>query len=233
MVKILYAPVPKFLFIHKANISLPFLYFCTGAMLPEWERVGVTKARIKQMQSMIKQEVGFNDVETFLQHLEDRTHLRRGQGKLERKILHLAMKKKVNDEKGRLRRDKWDKDRLRDSVRDMHGRQSTRYKKQMRYLHRETKTKINDLETRYVQKIEHLKIKHKTEDRKVPLSRRMRQLDARQDRRYGHEYPGLHIYQTEEYNMRLEERLDNASEEELARVIMTVDLIFFTLTGVL
>ena len=121
---------------------------CTGAMLPEWERVGVTKARIRQMQIMMRQEVGYNDVENFLKHLEDRTHLRRGQGKLDRRILHLAMKKKVLDEKGRLRGDKWVKDRLRGTVRDKFGRQSNRYKKQMRYMHRETKVKIRELETR-------------------------------------------------------------------------------------
>ena len=108
---------------------------------------------------MMRQEVGYNDVENFLKHLEDRTHLRRGQGKLDRKILHLAMKKKVIDEKGRLRRDKRDKDRLRDAVRDQYGRQSTRYKKQMKYLHRETRTKIKDFETKYVDKIDHLKTK--------------------------------------------------------------------------
>ena len=43
------------------------------------------------------------------------------------------MRKKIMDERGRLRGDKRDKDRIRETVRDKYGRQSTRYRKQMKY----------------------------------------------------------------------------------------------------
>ena len=146
---------------------------CQGARQSSWERVGTSKARIRQMNQMIRQEVGFNDIEQFLKQLEERTHCRRGQGKLDRKILSLAMRKKVIDEKRKLRYDKRDKERLRETVMEIHGRQSTRYRKQMKYLHKQTRQRVVEFNHKYTNKVQHLQTKHKTEERKVPHSKRV------------------------------------------------------------
>ena len=58
----------------------------------------------------------------------------------------------------------------------------------------------------------------------MPLSRRRRLAVARHDKKYVEDYQGLYIYQTEEDNKRVEERLDNCSDEELANVMVIGDM---------
>ena len=74
----------------------------TGAALGKWTGVATSKARIKEMICMRRQDIGYHDVEVFLGNMEDKAFCRREQGKLERKVVRLIMTKKIKDEKLRL-----------------------------------------------------------------------------------------------------------------------------------
>ena len=76
----------------------------TGAMLAKWRGVQESKTRLKRMNEMSRDEIGFPEIEKYCLGLENKTTCRKGQGRLERKILHLSMRKKIEDEKGKLRR---------------------------------------------------------------------------------------------------------------------------------
>ena len=111
-----------------------------GALQARWSGVQETKARLKRMVQMQREEVGFRLTEEFVGGLENAAVCKRGQGRVERKIIHLAMRKKIEDEKGKLRVWKREKEKLRalEKLR-LGGPRSNRYRRRMRTLHRGAK----------------------------------------------------------------------------------------------
>ena len=192
----------------------------TGAAVADWVRVSESKARLRQMVRMRSEGVGFNEIEFFLSGLEARTHCRRGQGRTERQILYLTMTKKIDDERGRLRQIKAVKDSKRGIMRDTNGRQSNKYKKHMRYLFKEAEKCSEELTSRYQEKIQHLRIKHSTEDRKVSMSRRQGAVAGRHQK----EFPNLHIYKDEEHQKNLQQDHDNRGSLDGVMVIGDIQL---------
>ena len=85
-----------------------------GALQASWSGVEESKRRLKRMIQMQREEVGFRLAEEFVSGLEGQTVCKRGQGRVERKIIYLAMGKKIEDEKGKLRGWKREKERLRE-----------------------------------------------------------------------------------------------------------------------
>ena len=186
----------------------------TGAMLADWVRVAESKTRIKQMNRMTRSEVGFNMVENYLSNLEDLKYCKRGQGRPERQILQISMGIKIKDEKRRLRDLKRKKDETRDLERETLGQESNKYRKKMKYLHREANKRAGEMTVKYETKIRHLMDKHKTEQRKVPMAKRETRPKKHIDR-----FPDLHIYKTRGENDDLEMLLDNSKGAQEVLVI--------------
>ena len=83
------------------------------AMQARWVGVQESKARLRRMVEMQREGVGFRGTEEFVGGLESNSVCGRGQGRVERKIVHLSMRKIIEDEKRKLRGWKREKDRWR------------------------------------------------------------------------------------------------------------------------
>ena len=169
-------------------------------MRARWTGVEESKARILRMKNLQRDEVGFRGIEEFVGKLEETTVYKRGQGRLERKIVHLSMRKKIDDEKGRLRRLKREKEAMRraECVR-LGGPRANKYRRRMRTLHRHAGRAAADLHKKYDKKVGHLKEKYETERRKVP----MRMREKRPRGKHEEDFPDLLIYAGRELNEQL------------------------------
>ena len=102
-----------------------------GLLRATWVEAALSKERLRQLRRMQRLEVGTNAIESFLGSLEGVTWAKVGQGKLERGILNLAMKKKILDEKEKLKHLKVRKEKLRESLRIALREKKRKYKKIM------------------------------------------------------------------------------------------------------
>ena len=91
------------------------------------------------------------------------------------------------------------KDGDRDNDRETLGPESNKYRKKMKYYHREANKKAREVDIKYETKVRHLRDKHKTEDRRIPMSKRETRPKRHVDR-----FPDLYIYRSVDENARLE-----------------------------
>ena len=116
-----------------------------GAALGGWTGVATSKARLREMVRMKSLDIGFHSIELFLAKMEDKTYQKKGQGRIEQKVIRLLMSKKIEDEKLRLRDAKIRKEKSRSELVSVYGKRSSKTRRTFRFLHRQSERVTNEL----------------------------------------------------------------------------------------
>ena len=116
-----------------------------GATLGGWTEVATSKTRLREMKRMKDLDIGYHSIEVFLAKMEEKTHRKRGQGRIERKVVRLLMTKKINDEKVRLKEAKARKELSRTRLVNAFGSRSSKTRRTIRYLHRQADKATTEL----------------------------------------------------------------------------------------
>ena len=145
-----------------------------GKVIKLWEKLAISESKLEMMGRMVKNRVGFNEIEDFVSKIEkkitekERQH-NRGGNRRSLKIIETTMAIKLHDERrkhSRLLKEK--KEMVRTIVEDNDGDRD-KVRKVMRKLRKFSKRKKKELREKNTKKLEHLIEKQKQREEKTRL----------------------------------------------------------------
>ena len=177
-----------------------------GPLKMKWRELAETKARVKGMRGIMKEGIGVNMVEYYVQNLENQTKVKMGQGREEKEIVKNSVQKIIRDLQRQVRLGTWNQKRMREDLKADLGQNLAKFKRTIMALNKEAQ-QANQLEMEKYQ----VKTKHQNKKHGDGLQQREQRVEDKPILALGKfkEYSKLYIYQTREINNKLEEELNN------------------------
>ena len=155
-------------------------------------KVAESEERLAGMRTLLRKGLGFNNLEDYLDTNSKMGKVNRVQGREEKQVINIMMKRKINDEKRNLRNLKSQEKLLRMELRNPKGKKNKnqrKYIKELNIMKNQTREKYRK---KYLKKIHFLEKKHASK-----IIERNTKRNSNIDK-YKEEYPNLNIYDKNE-----------------------------------